>query len=91
MNKIPEAEVLNKYALSEKIKKTELLRLMKVPDVNSRTLPGSKGSGKAAGAVPRRRATGSRLSQATLGLLREYFAICLALRRVYNGVEGIKG
>lgn len=76
-------------AREEKIKKEELLRLMKVLDVNSRPRPGTKSSGKAAGAAPRKSCAGTRLSQANLVLLREYFAICVALRREYNGVEGV--
>lgn len=73
----------------EKIKKAELLGLMRVLDMNSRPPRVSKGSGKVKPAMPRNGASGTRLSQATLALLRQYFALCIALRSEYNGAEGV--
>mgnify|MGYP001591382897 CR=1 FL=1 len=89
MTKTLEVRGLNKNASEEKIKKEELLRLMRVLDVNSCPRRVIRGSGKVTRTVPRKLASGTRLSQATLGLLRQYFAVCVALRREYNGVEGV--
>jgi len=86
MTKTLEVKSRGKDAREEKIKKAELLRFIKVLAVSARNRRVLKGAGKA---VPRKSACGTRLSQANLGLLREYFAMCLALRREYNGVEGV--
>lgn len=88
MTKTPEVKGRSKYSREEKTKKAELLRLMKVLDVNSRPRR-VLGAGKAVPAASRKSASGTRLSQANLDLLRQYFAICVALRREYNGVEGV--
>lgn len=77
MNKTLETEVLNKYALSEKIKKGELLRLMKVLHTRS----GSAAAG------PGKRSPGPRYSKATLDLLRQYFVERMAASREYAGVK----
>ena len=76
MNNTFEAKVLNKYALSEKIKKGELLRLMKVLDPRS----GSSG------AEPGKSSSGPRYSKTTLDLLRQYFVQRLAANHEYIGV-----
>jgi len=89
MTKTLEVRGRGKYARGENKKKAELLRLMKVLDMNSRPRRVSKGAGKAVPAVSRKSAPGTRLSEATLALLRQYFAICVALRREHNGVEGV--
>jgi len=89
MTKTLEVNGRGKYTREEKIKKAELLRLMKVLDVNSRPRRVVKGAGKAVPAASRKCVPGTRLSQANLALLRQYFAICVALRREYNGVEGV--
>lgn len=87
MTKTLEVKGLNKNAREEKTKKEELLRLIRVLDVNSRPRRAARGAGKAAPVLSRRSATGTRLSQANIILLRQYFAICVALRREYNGAE----
>ncbi len=88
MTKTLEVKGRGKDAREEKIKKAELLRLMKMLDVNSRPRR-APGAGKAVPALSRKSASGTRLSQANLALLRQYFSICVALRREYNGVEGV--
>jgi len=89
MTKTLEVKGINKYTREEKIKKDELLRLMRMLNVNSRPPRAGNGSWKVVPAVPRHGASGTRLSQATLALLRQYFTLCIALRREYNGVEGV--
>lgn len=89
MTKILEVNGRGKCAREEKIKKEALLGLMKVLDANSLPRRVIKRGGKAVPAASRKNAPGTRLSQANLVLLREYFAICVALRREYNGVEGV--
>lgn len=89
MTKTLEVRSPGKCGRGEKAEKDELFRLMKALDANSRPLRVIRSAGKAARAVPRKRAAGTKLSKETLGLLREYFSICVALRREYNGVEGV--
>jgi len=89
MTKTLEVKVLSKCARDEKIKKGELLRLMKALDTRARSQRVIKGSRKITTAVPGKMASGTRLSRATLGLLRQYFAICIALKREYTGIEGV--
>lgn len=76
MTKTMEAKALSKYALSEKIKKGELLRLLKVLDTQSCSLEEVRGSGKI-------NASGPGYSKGTLDLLRRYFVLRMAASREY--------
>lgn len=76
MTKAMEAKVLNKYALSEKMKKGELLRLVKVLDTQSCSLEEIRGPRKV-------NAAGPGYSKGTLDLLRRYFVQRMAASREY--------
>jgi hypothetical protein len=88
MNKTVKAKILDKYALSEKIKKGELLRLMKVLDVRSGSRPVIRGFKKLPSSALERKTSGLRYSQATLGLLRRYFAQRMRQSLEFDGAEG---
>ena len=87
MNKTLEAKTISEATFSEKIKKVELLQLIKMLDPRCSPPAAGKNSRKNTSAELKKESARDRQSQATCALLRKYFILRIAQCRGYAGEE----